>query len=102
MSRRSVRTTCTPAASRRKEEEKIYAGRASEDCILKLQKAGAVSLQKSKPIHMYPLNICGVGKCGLRALFNVSVLNVFVEIIGLNDWILSIRDLPIETPITVW
>ena len=97
MSRRSVRTTCTPAASRRKAEEQIYARRASEDCILKLQKAGAVSVQKTKPIHMYPLNICGVGKCGLRALFNVSVLNVFVEIIGSNDWILSTKHAVLKT-----
>jgi len=49
----------------------IQARRASEEAVVALQSAGAITLIKNKISTCYPDEICGVGKCGYRALFNV-------------------------------
>ena len=49
----------------------IKAQRASEDAINLLQEVGVIRKNKEKITIRYPSRICGTGKCGQRALFNI-------------------------------
>jgi len=49
----------------------IKARRASEDAINLLREVGAIRNNKEKITIRYPSQICGTGKCGQRALFNI-------------------------------
>jgi len=53
------------------EDVMIQTRRASGEAVAALQSAGDIALSKNKVSTSFPDEICGVGKCGYHALFNV-------------------------------
>ena len=67
----------------------IMAMRSSSDAIVALTNAQAINPLKCSVDYTYPAPICGVGKCGLRALFSLLGEMTFNQITTSHEWMRS-------------
>ena len=87
--RKSLRPKRSPVEASLAEDMMIMARRASEDALFKLQNDNLISQKMEQINERYPSKICGVGKCGLRAMYNVLGRTVFQEMFPSDHWMLQ-------------
>jgi len=85
---RSSRPKRSPLETSMAEDAMVLARRASDDALYKLQNKNLISRRKKNVSDRYPSEICGIGKCSLRSLFNVLGQRAFQQKISSNDWLL--------------